>query len=55
MTSFTAFLAFAAGHGGLTFPPPRNNHQNIDPRNTSHANGNYQSCQGGPCRYRGEK
>ena len=42
-------LASTAAHGGLTFPPPRNNHNNVDPRNISHANGNYRSCQGGPC------
>ena len=45
----STLLAGAAGHGGLTFPPPRNNFKNIDPRNISHANGNYRSCQGGPC------
>ena len=28
-------VACAAGHGGLTFPPPRNNFGNVDPRNTT--------------------
>ena len=44
-----SLLSGVAAHGGLTFPPPRNNHNNIDPRNISHENGNYASCQGGPC------
>lgn len=37
------------GHGGLTFPPPRNNHNNINPANwTRQPNGDdYHS--GGPC------
>ena len=26
-------LRLAQAHGGLTFPPPRNNHGNVDPRN----------------------
>ena len=37
-------------HGGLTFPPPRNNYGNVDPRNWTSdgsSSGNYHS--GGPC------
>ena len=43
------------GHGGLTSPPPRNNHGNIDPRNYTAdgtAAGAYHSggaCAGGTC------
>ena len=43
-------VGVALGHGGLTFPPPRNNHGNIDPRNWTTRpgpGGAYHS--GGPC------
>lgn len=48
--ALAAFVAGASAHGGLTIPPPRNNHGNRDPRNwTSDGTpgGNYHS--GGPC------
>ena len=44
--ALAAFVAGASAHGGLTIPPPRNNHGNRDPRNwTSDGTpgGNYHS------------
>ena len=41
-------LASAAAHGGLTWPPPRNNHGNISPSNfTKPSHNSY--WDGGPC------
>ena len=50
----SAIASCAAGHGGLTFPPPRNNYNNIDPRNTTAQPGQSptwlkQGVPGGPC------
>ena len=44
-----ALVVAAAAHGGLTFPPPRNNFGNVDPRNTSRQPGSVYGPQGGPC------
>lgn len=51
MKSFlVASLAVAAeAHGGLTFPPPRNNFGNIDPTNITKQPGSVYNVQGGPC------
>jgi hypothetical protein len=46
----TVALGTANAHGGLTFPVPRNNHHNINPRNWTSdgtSGGRYHS--GGPC------
>eukprot|EP01049_Picozoa_sp_SAG25_P008851 SAG25_NODE_829_length_5170_cov_2.432656_6_plen_276_part_00 len=45
-----AALGTASAHGGLTFPVPRNNYHNVDPRNWTSdgtSGGRYHS--GGPC------
>ena len=44
-----ALVSGAAAHGGLTFPPPRNNYRNVDPRNTTYQPGSIYHVQGGPC------
>ena len=48
MAAFAA--ASVEAHGGLTFPPPRNNHNNIAPTNLSYQPGSLvRGWQGGSC------
>ena len=42
-------LMVTTSHGGLTFPPPRNNFGNVDPRNITRQPGSIYRPQGGPC------
>ena len=46
--SLAALAQDAAAHGGLTIPPPRNNHNNRDPRNWT-PRGTSKNMAGGPC------
>eukprot|EP00041_Stephanoeca_diplocostata_P014358 m.260040 g.260040 ORF g.260040 m.260040 type:complete len:375 (-) comp19673_c0_seq1:330-1454(-) len=44
-----ALMSTVSGHGGLTFPPPRNNYNNINPANWSHQPHGDDYHSGGPC------